>query len=143
MMNMPIADINRRQVQSFSSAQIMPFVAKQAPTPFDVFDRSLNAHGLLDQHFPLQTGSHKNVTQYVIYFRHLMAFFADGTHCGLTESKQFVAFVGHKERPESIVLKKGDTHIELLPSQAGSAITIEYPSKERFTSANGDDYFVE
>ncbi|AZZ95729.1 malate synthase [Pseudoalteromonas sp. R3] len=68
----------------------------------------------LDQHCPLEFGSHKDVSSYVVYYNHLMVFFADGQHCGLKDCKQFVALCGHRESPSAILLKKADgMHIEL------------------------------
>ena len=34
----------------------------------------------LDEHCPLDQGSHTQVTHYLVYYNHLMAFFADGSH---------------------------------------------------------------
>jgi malate synthase len=68
----------------------------------------------LDKVFPLQRGSHKDVCSYVVYYQHLLAFFADGSNSGLKTPAQFVAFGGHPEQPQSLVLKDGARHVELL-----------------------------
>ncbi|CCQ10053.1 malate synthase [Pseudoalteromonas luteoviolacea B = ATCC 29581] len=74
----------------------------------------------LDDHCPLESGSHQKVTHYVVYYRHLMAFFDDGSHCGLADSAQFVALCGHKEYPETLLFKKNDgMHVELTIDRKG------------------------
>lgn len=155
-MNMPIADINRRQTKSVTSAQVLPFAKMRRQTDASMLaselKSSLNKYDMLNQHFALQNGSHEDVKQYVVYFCHLMAFFADGSHCGLEQPKQFVALSGHKEAPESIVLKEGNVHIELVLkghtssdslNEDATGIRIEFPTQETFTSTSGEDYLVE
>jgi len=76
----------------------------------------------LDEHCPLDQGSHTQVTHYLVYYNHLMAFFADGSHCGLKCPKQFVALCGHRDDPTAILLKKQDElHIELSFNRRGNA----------------------
>lgn len=76
--------------------------------------------GFLDKVFPLENGSHKNVSSYVIYYNHLLAFFPDGSKSGLESPKQFVALSGHKAEPTSIVLKSDGFHVELIFNKNGS-----------------------
>jgi malate synthase len=155
-MNMPIAEINNRQAQAFAKAQVLPFVDNRkksnACTIENLRNSHLNSSEILDQHFALQDGSHKDVKQYVVYFRHIMVFFADGSHCGLAQPKQFVALLGDTEMPESIVLKQNSAHVEIVLNargndtparQAGSEVQIKYPSQETFTSKSGEDYFID
>lgn len=73
----------------------------------------------LDEIFPLETGSHHNVSSYVVYYQHLLAFFADGGETGLQDPGQFVALNGHKENPESILLKNNGLHVELVFDRHG------------------------
>lgn len=73
----------------------------------------------LDKVFPLDKGSHENVVSYLVYYNHLLAFFKDGTQSGLKSPKQFVALAGHKEEPESILLKSDDRHVELVFNRTG------------------------
>jgi malate synthase len=73
----------------------------------------------LDKVFPLEHGSHKDVSSYVIYYRHLLAFFPDGSKSGLKAPKQFVALSGHKNEPTSIVLKNDGFHVELIFNKNG------------------------
>ena len=140
-MNMPISNTNSHQIDSLSSAQIMPFVSRKQATLAKLLNANVNACEILDKHFALQEGSHKDVKQYAIYFHHIMAYFADGTHCGLAKSKQFVAFSGHHESPASIVLKQDDAHIEILLTE--QQVQVQIPAQEMFTSASNNDYFVE
>ncbi|MFT6267506.1 MAG: malate synthase [Alphaproteobacteria bacterium] len=150
-MNMPIADINRRyiQTQSLAAEPVLSVVKMSPKINSSVLESYRNPYEMLDQYFTLQDGSHKDVKQYVIYFCHVMAFFADGSHCGLAQPKQFVAFLGYKDSPESIVLKENNTHIEVIlnahnnTNQRGTDIQIEFPSQCDFNSAAGEDYFVE
>ncbi|MEO0443779.1 MAG: malate synthase G, partial [Pseudomonadota bacterium] len=73
----------------------------------------------LDDSFPLQQGSHKQVCAYLIYFNNLLATFADGSTTGLKDNRQFVASNGSKHDPESILLKNNGLHIELQINRKG------------------------
>ena len=149
-MNMPIANANRLEIQkqSFAPELVTPFKEMAQHAASDALNNTLKPSEMLDQHFALQNGSHKDVKQYVVYFRHIMAFFADGSHCGLEKPKQFVAFLGCKESPESIVLKENNVHVEVVlnghncVAQDGAAVRIEIPTQSTFTSTMDDDYFV-
>jgi len=74
----------------------------------------------LDKVFPLEHGSHKDVSSYVIYYKHLLAFFPDGSKAGLENPSQFVALSGHKSEPTSIVLKNDGFHVEMIFNKNGS-----------------------
>jgi malate synthase len=80
---------------------------------------SIDAKSFLDEHFGLVDGSHKDVKSYVVYYHHLLAFFADGTQSGLANPKQFVALCGHKCSPDSIVLKQDNFHLEIVIDKTG------------------------
>jgi malate synthase len=82
-----------------------------------------------------------------------MAYFADGTHCGLAKTNQFVAFAGHRDTPTSIVLNKDCLHIEIETAAGlrikqaanpaiGACVQMRIPTQEMFTSRTGDDYFI-
>jgi malate synthase len=145
-MNMPIAAVNRLEVEkrSFVPQLVTTFDETHQHVNSDLINSCLEPSEILDQHFALQNGSHKDVKQYLVYYCHIMAFFADGSHCGLAQPKQFVAFLGCKETPESIVLKENNVHIELvLNSRSDLATHIDFPTQSTFTSKSGDDYFVE
>ncbi|MCL1090830.1 malate synthase [Shewanella profunda] len=76
-------------------------------------EKIANAKQFLDRVFPLNSGSHQDVSSYVVYYQHLLAFFADGSHSGLRQPKQFVAFGGTKDSPSAIVLQDQGCHVEL------------------------------
>jgi len=77
------------------------------------------AKEFLDNAFPLTEGSHQDVENYVIYYKQLLAFFPDGSTSGLRQPKQLVALTGHKEYPNSIVLKNHGLHVELILNRSG------------------------
>ena len=107
---------------------------------------------MLDERFPLDNGSHADVKQYIVYFRHVMAFFKDGSHCGFKQPKQFVALCGHKETPESIILKENDLHVEIRFNRNGTRgqthcagiqdIQVELATEREFTAPDGSSYFI-
>ena len=74
----------------------------------------------LDNRFPLAKGSHSDVCSYVVYFKHVLAFFEDGTTTGLLKPAQFVAMSGHKDEPESIVLQDEGAHVEITFNAKGT-----------------------
>lgn len=82
-------------------------------------DSMAYAKKILDQYFPLSHGSHQNVCSYVIYYKQLLAFFADGSQSGLAQPRQFVALTGHKCEPSSIVLKNNGFHVEISLDRRG------------------------
>ncbi|MFT4924674.1 MAG: malate synthase [Phenylobacterium sp.] len=69
------------------------------------------AKDFLDQTFPLTSGSHRDVTSYLVYYQHLLAMFPDGSTVGLSNPAQFVALGGHKEQPDALVLKNNGLHV--------------------------------
>ncbi|WP_191602476.1 malate synthase G [Marinomonas algicola] len=71
------------------------------------------AKDFLDEHFPLEMGSHQNACSYVVYYNHLLAFFADGSSSGLKDSSQLVALIGPRNEPESLLLKHNGLHVEV------------------------------
>ncbi|HAS8544087.1 malate synthase [Vibrio vulnificus] len=112
-MNMLTFDKNENQQQR-------PFIAEavfavEAVNSNQQDEKQQKAKQLLDRMFPLESGSHQDVTSYVIDYRHLMAYFADGSHSGLQAPKHFVAFTGEKEDPCSILLRdESGSHIEVM-----------------------------
>ncbi|MGF1709819.1 hypothetical protein L4C37_04420 [Vibrio kagoshimensis] len=78
-------------------------------------EKQIKAKQLLDRLFPLENGSHQDVTSYVIDYRHVLAFFKNGQHSGLQHPKQFVAYMGEKCDPDSILLRDGSgSHLEVM-----------------------------
>ena len=67
----------------------------------------------LDESFPLNKGSHSDVTHYSVFSSHLLAFFADGKTTGLATPGQFIGFEGDANDPESILLRNNGLHVEL------------------------------
>ncbi|NNN44980.1 MULTISPECIES: malate synthase [Vibrio] len=78
-------------------------------------EKQLRAKQLLDRLFPLENGSHQEVTSYVIDYHHVLAYFKNGQHSGLKYPKQFIAYTGGKEQPCSILFRDGHgSHVEVL-----------------------------
>lgn len=77
------------------------------------------AKNFLDETFPLDEGSHQDVTSYLVYYQQLLAMFDDGTTTGLKNPRQFVALCGHKEQPTDIVLKNNGLHVVLEINRNG------------------------
>lgn len=71
------------------------------------------AKDFLDETFPLEFGSHKDVISYVVYYHHLLAFFEDGRQTGLQQPCQLVAVNGQRSDPEAILLKNNGLHVEI------------------------------
>ncbi|WP_409419134.1 malate synthase G [Marinomonas sp. RS-M-Aa-14] len=71
------------------------------------------AKDFLDDVFPLESGSHKDVISYVVYYHHLLAFFQDGSQIGLKQPCQLVAVNGQRSEPEAILLKNNGLHVEI------------------------------
>lgn len=103
-------------LDSFIGAEV---VAINAQATKDVNGGLMAAKAFLDRHFPLAKGSHAQVTSYLVYYTHLLAFMADGTQTGLAFPHQFVALSGHKSEPSSIVLKDGTTQLALTFDRQG------------------------
>lgn len=72
------------------------------------------SNAFLDKQFPLDRGSHQDAQSYVVYYQHLLVFFADGSQTGLKNPAQFVAFGGAEEKPQSLLLSDAGRHVELL-----------------------------
>ncbi|MGO3739537.1 MAG: malate synthase G [Marinomonas foliarum] len=71
------------------------------------------AKDFLDEVFPLESGSHKDVISYVVYYHHLLAFFQDGSQTGLQQPCQLVAVNGQRSEPEAVLLKNNGLHVEV------------------------------
>jgi hypothetical protein len=67
----------------------------------------------LDTHFALSEGSHRNVSQYRVYFGRLLAHLSTGQCVGLVNSSAFVDFGGDRECPSLICLSYERKTIEL------------------------------
>ena len=67
----------------------------------------------LNQHFPLNNGSHHNATAYTNNGGSLEVQLEDGTSAQLQSADQFKAFTGDAASPEKILLIKNNLHAEL------------------------------
>ncbi|MDT0595620.1 malate synthase [Glaciecola petra] len=153
-MNMPALKVATIQSQelNFTSTHVLAMADEKWHSAFDIFENQSAVFQMLDARFPLQQRSHKEVKQYLVYYRHIMAFFDDGSHCGFEHPRQFVAFNGSKESPCSILLQEDNLHVELIFNRdtrreiqtlAGiSDVQIEFPCTREFTTPDGNDYKV-
>ncbi|MGL5408322.1 MAG: malate synthase [Shewanella sp.] len=96
------------------------------------------AKRFLDRVFPLSTGSHQDVCSYVVYYQHLLAFFADGSQSGLRHPKHFVDFNGSKNAPCAIELCDQDYHVELHFDRNGMIGTRELAKLENLPSQSAN-----
>ena len=77
------------------------------------------AKDFLDENFPLNKGSHHDVSSYLVYYQHLLAFFPDGSESGLKTPCQFIAYDGAKCEPSFLLLKNNGLHIGLQIDRHG------------------------
>jgi malate synthase len=111
--------IDRQQLIQAANSKWTSFF--EAPISADE-ETGINSKAYLDKHFPLATGSHADVKNYVVYYHHLLAFFDDGSQSGLANPSEFVALCGHKCSPDSIVLQQTQTglHLEMVFDRKGT-----------------------
>ena len=113
---MNMLNFDKKDIQQ----QERPFIAEavfavEAVSAEQQSEKQVKAKQLLDRMFPLENGSHQDVSSYVIDYRHVMAYFKDGTHSGLKSPKHFVAYTGEKEDPKSILFKdESGSHVEVM-----------------------------
>lgn len=89
-------------------------------------EKQVKAKQLLDRMFPLANGSHQDVTSYMIDYRHVLAYFKDGTHSGLKHPKHFVAYTGNKEQPSSILFRDASgSHVEMIAGHHKGTGSVE------------------
>ncbi|WCE31011.1 hypothetical protein [Vibrio sp. SCSIO 43137] len=137
-MNMPahISTNNQNKNGSFIAEAVF---AVETIKSQQLSEKQNRAKQLLDTIFPLDNGSHAEVTSYILNGRHLMAFFKQGKHCGLSESGQFVAYTGHRDCPDSILLRQRDgSHIEVSfvkGSNHGNSQSVEISDIQMETCA--------
>lgn len=77
------------------------------------------AKDFLDAHFPLNEGSHHDVSSYLVYYQHLLDFFPNGRESGLKKSCQFIAFDGAKNAPSFLLLKNNGLQVGLQIDRHG------------------------
>jgi len=73
----------------------------------------VSATELLDLHFPLRSGTHSEVSTYLVYFDHLMAIQTDGSTTSLVTPSQFDSADGSLDGPCAIVLDNGETRVQI------------------------------
>jgi malate synthase len=119
--NNPIA-ANAKVAPVIDRQQLIQAANSQWTSLFEADAAKVNAKAYLDKHFALESGSHSDVKNYVVYYHHLLAFLKDGSQSGLANPSQFVALCGHKCAPDSIVLKQSSMtlHTEILFDRKGT-----------------------
>ncbi|HEY0918997.1 malate synthase G [Devosia sp.] len=85
----------------------------------------------LDAVFPLASGSHADVTAYVVDADRLLARFADGTATPLRDNGAFAGFRGPRHEPTALLLVNNRLHVEL-------AIDREHPVGRRQAAGVAD-----
>lgn len=75
----------------------------------------------LDQHFPLQTGSHHQASGYAIIEQQLQVTLADGQTSSLKDSDLAVGFNGDTSEPSQVLLRHHDLHV-IIEIERDSAI---------------------
>ena len=103
---------NTQQNPPFIAEAVFAVEAVSAEQPLE---KQRKAKLLLDRIFPLEHGTHQEVSSYVVDYHHVMAYFKDGTHSGLKCPKHFVAYTGEKSDPKSILFKdESGNHVEVI-----------------------------
>ncbi len=72
------------------------------------------AMDFLDETFPLQQGSHREVIQYAVKDQQLVITIADGNPTSLCDSSKFCGYTGKPNDPASILLRNHGLHVDLL-----------------------------
>lgn len=96
---------------TISSADGCKHIKKYNPIRGErVIERTRN---FLDRHFALERDTHKHVTQYFIKNHQLYVLFGDGTETSLLKPDQFIGYTGSTDKPDSVLLKHHNLHIEI------------------------------
>ena len=74
----------------------------------------------LDTNFPLESGSHKDVTGYNIVDDALVANLKNNIDSNLKNQEQYVGFQGEVNEPSCILLKNNNIHVEILINRSGN-----------------------
>jgi len=105
---------NNQNIQTEPKFDATSVLAAENNQAQRVTDKQQRAKEILDSAFPLEEGSHQDVTNYMVYYCNLVAYFADGRITSLKYPSQFVALTGHKREPGSILLKdEQGSHLEI------------------------------
>ncbi len=71
------------------------------------------ARDFLDRSIPLEVGSHSYVVRYKVKGNRLIAVMGDGTQTGLGHRERFAGYAGDPNKPDAILLRHNDLHIEV------------------------------
>lgn len=71
------------------------------------------AKEFLDQSVPLQNTSHRNIVQYSVRERQLVATLQNGEETNLQDVEKFIGYQGAPNNPSSVLLKNNGLHIEI------------------------------
>ena len=74
----------------------------------------------LDKNFPLESGSHKDVTGYNIVNDALVANLKNNIDSNLKNQDQYVGFQGEVNEPTCILLKNNNIHVEISINRSGN-----------------------
>ena len=74
----------------------------------------------LDKNFPLESGSHKDVTSYNIVNDALVANLKNNIDSNLKNQDQYVGFQGEVNEQTCILLKNNNIHVEILINRSGN-----------------------
>jgi len=88
---------------------------------------SAPASEFLDRQFPLRSGTHQDVSTYLVYFDHLMAIKTDGTTTSLVKPSQFTDADGCLDGPTAITLADGDTQVQIRLASSGGRNNGRHP----------------
>lgn len=69
---------------------------------------------ILDESVPLSEGSYAKVAEFKVIDHCISLTLQDGSRTGLKEPGQFAGWNGDPERPQSILFKKNELHVEIL-----------------------------
>ena len=72
------------------------------------------AMDFLDETFPLNQGSHRDVAQYAIKDRALVVTFPDGQTTNLSDPSKFCGYTGNPDDPASILYVNHGLHVDVL-----------------------------
>lgn len=82
---------------------------------------------LLDEQFPLRSGTHSEVKTYLVYFDHLMAIKTDGSTTSLVTPSQFQKADGSLDGPTVISLDSGETQAQIHLQTCHSSPDSQHP----------------
>lgn len=82
---------------------------------------------LLDEQFPLRSGTHSDVRAYLVYFDHLMVIKTDGSTTSLVTPSQFQDADGSLDGPTAVSLSNGNTRVRIHLQNCQSGADAQHP----------------